>query len=338
MRNFLIASACVASLFLAPAHAEDNRPALPRGTVGHVLIEGDNLDSIAHLYGVSTSSLRLANPELSWSEGEMVVIPGPDRAWPTHTVRSGETLWRIGKGYGISVEQLRQANGMGSDNTLMPGNVLSLPRAVKPVWTEPAPVAVVAPPAQVDEESFRTAAPSPPAPPALKGQWVEVRLPDNRRAWAPVAGLVVGSWQPQPAGRVIELGRGFVGVPYKWGGVDPNGWDCSGFVQEVFRLGGHQVPRLADAQYEACARVDEPEPGDLVFFNTDGSGVSHVGIYTGERQFLHASSSRGVVEDSLDDSYFSSRYLGAGRLPAWAVEESDGVAEETDAGEVSSED
>jgi cell wall-associated NlpC family hydrolase len=203
----------------------------------------------------------------------------------------------------------------------LPGNVLSLPRAQKPAWSLPEPVAAVAGPARPEPaESFGSAPPRLPASPDLKGAWVEVRLPDNRRAWAPVGGLVVGSWQPQSAERVIEVGRDFVGVPYKWGGVDPNGWDCSGFVQEVFRLGGHQVPRLADAQYEACAKVEmeELQPGDLVFFNTDGSGVSHVGIYTGERCFLHASSSRGVVEDSLEDSYFSTRYYGAGRLPAWA--------------------
>lgn len=341
MRNFLIASACAVSLLLAPARAEDARPLLPRGAVGHILVEGDDLDSVARLYGVSTSRLREANPEGVWSPGQEVVIPAPGRAWPSHTVRAGETLWRIGKGYGISVEQLRQANGMGSDNTLLPGNVLLLPRATRPSWTEPAPVAAAtasAPLSAVDPgETFGAAAPRPPSAVALKGQWVEVRLPDNRRAWAPVAELVVGSWQPQAADRVIELAREFVGVPYKWGGIDPNGWDCSGFVQEVFRLGGHQVPRLADAQYEACARIDEPRPGDLVFFNTDGSGVSHVGIYTGGGRFLHASSSRGVVEDSLDDGYFSSRYLGAGRLPAWAGETLESLAEEASSDEPLSE-
>jgi cell wall-associated NlpC family hydrolase len=155
---------------------------------------------------------------------------------------------------------------------------------------------------------------------------VEVRLPDNRRAWAPVSQLVVGSWQPQAAEQVVALGRQFVGVPYRWGGVDPNGWDCSGYVQEIFRLGGHQVPRLADAQFEACVRVETPEVGDLVFFNTDGSGVSHVGIYTGDGKFLHASSSRGVVEDRLEDSYFASRYLGAGRLPAWSSKSEEQLA------------
>lgn len=332
MRDFVLASALAATLFWTPALAEDARASLPQGAVSHQIVAEEDLVSLSRVYGVSPERLRQANPQASWEEGELVIVPTPDRRWPTHTVRSGETLWRIGKGYGISVDQLRQANDL-TDNTLLPGNVLLLPRAQKPAWTapEPAPIVATAPPSSASPpissststsgEAYGTAAPARPGP-ALTGRWVEVRLPDNRRAWAPVGELVVGSWQPQTADRVIELGREFMGVPYKWGGVDPNGWDCSGFVQEVFRLGGHQVPRLADAQYEACSRVQVAElrVGDLVFFNTDGSGVSHVGIYTANRRFLHASSSRGVVEDSLDDSYFATRYYGAGRIPVWAGE------------------
>ena len=301
---------------------------VPPGSVGHVLVAGDDADSVSTLYGISVQRLQQANPSMNWQEGDLVIVPRPDRPWPTHVVRSGETLWRIGKGYGIPVDELRQANGM-SDNTLLPGNMLFLPRAQMPSWTQPEPPPVST--STSDAMAMAAARPSggevygsaaPPSPKAFSGQWVEVRLPDNRRAWAPLGTLVVGSWQPQAPDRVIALGREFVGVPYKWGGVDPNGWDCSGFVQEVYRLSGHQVPRLADAQYEVCNKVasDALLPGDLVFFNTDGSGVSHVGIYTGDRHFLHASSSRGVVEDTLDSEYWVARYYGGGRIPAWAGE------------------
>ena len=327
MRSWILAAATVTTLLGQPTLAEDRAVVAPRGAVVHVLVEGESLDTIAALYGISPSELRSTNPSSNWESGESVVVKRPSRGWPTHSVRPGETLWRIGKGYGIGVEQIKQANSL-SDNTLMPGNVLTLPRAVKPTWIQPepavTPVAVgnsansVSTEVPVSATSPYEAAPAV-SPPKPIGAWVEVRLPDNRRAWAPAGSLVVGSWQPQEPSRVIEVGRSFVGVPYKWGGVDPNGWDCSGFVQEIFRLGGHQVPRLADAQYEACEKVgmEALVPGDLVFFNTDGSGISHVGIYTGGERFLHASSSRGVVEDSLQDSYFSKRYHGAGRIPAW---------------------
>jgi cell wall-associated NlpC family hydrolase len=108
----------------------------------------------------------------------------------------------------------------------------------------------------------------------------------------------------------------FLGVPYVFGGTTASGFDCSGFVQHVFALLGIALPRTADAQYDAGhPAVGGPRPGDLVFFDTYG-GVSHVGIYLGRGQFVHASSSRGVMVSHLSESYWASRYVGAKRLIA----------------------
>lgn len=114
--------------------------------------------------------------------------------------------------------------------------------------------------------------------------------------------------------RIISLALGLRGVPYVFGGVSPAGFDCSGFVQYLFGSSGILVPRLADAQYEASARVDVPRMGDLVFFETYLPGVSHVGISLGGRDFIHASCGKGVTVSSLDDGYWSCRYVGAGRV------------------------
>lgn len=277
----------------------------------HQVGDDETLNDIARHYGVSADQLRRSNPQVEASPGSELVIPRPPGGWPTHQVSRGETLWRISKAYEVSVDELRQANQM-RDDKINPGDVLVVPRADKP---------------QGAAEALATAAPAPageplpslsPAAP-IEGAWVEVRLPDNRRAWAPVQSLVVGSWQPQPVTRVLEVARSFMGVPYKWGGVNPNGWDCSGFVHEVFRLGGHILPRMADAQYEATTSIERAQlrAGDLVFFNTDGSGVSHVGIYLGGDRFVHASSSRGVVESSLKEDYYARCFMGGRRLPAW---------------------
>ena len=107
----------------------------------------------------------------------------------------------------------------------------------------------------------------------------------------------------------------YLGAPYVWGGESPSGVDCSGFVQAVFRRNGITLPRTADAQFEAGHRVSEGglQPGDLVFFQTYAEGASHVGIYLGSGQFVHASSSNGVRVDSLSESYYSSRFIGARR-------------------------
>lgn len=108
----------------------------------------------------------------------------------------------------------------------------------------------------------------------------------------------------------------FLGVPYVFGGTSTSGFDCSGFVQHVFAMLGMGVPRTADAQYDfGRPAVGGPRPGDLVFFDTYG-GVSHVGIYLGSGEFVHASSSHGVMVSHLSESYWASRYVGARRLIA----------------------
>ena len=118
------------------------------------------------------------------------------------------------------------------------------------------------------------------------------------------------------AGKIIETAKKYMGVPYVWGGMTPSGFDCSGFVQYVFMENGISIPRTTAQQINIGSSVSKSslKPGDLVFFNTSGSGVSHVGIYVGDNQFIHCSSSKGVVITSLSNSYWSARYLGARRV------------------------
>ena len=111
---------------------------------------------------------------------------------------------------------------------------------------------------------------------------------------------------------IIATGKKYMGVPYVFGGTTPSGFDCSGFIQYVFKQNGIMIPRLADEQYKLGKSVKTSEliPGDLVFFSTYEPGASHCGIYIGDGQFMHASSSRGIRIDRLDNVYWAPRYYG----------------------------
>ena len=117
--------------------------------------------------------------------------------------------------------------------------------------------------------------------------------------------------------QVVFTALQMVGVPYRWGGQGPEGFDCSGLVLYSYNNAGLTMPRTSREQFRATAPVrrDQITPGDLVFFNTS-EDASHVGIYVGEGRFVHApASNRSVRLERLDNSYYRQRFLRGGRLP-----------------------
>ena len=116
---------------------------------------------------------------------------------------------------------------------------------------------------------------------------------------------------------LLSLARQYLGVPYVWAGRSPGGFDCSGFITFVFDQLGYGLPRMADGQYEVGIPVPRQalRPGDLVFFETYEPGPSHVGIYLGNEQFIHASSGAGYVTVTpMSNPYHRDHYLGARRI------------------------
>ena len=114
---------------------------------------------------------------------------------------------------------------------------------------------------------------------------------------------------------VLGTAMALTGVPYRLGGSDPTGFDCSGFVQYVLRQHAVSMPRTVIQQFGVGDTPHAVEPGDLVFFQTVGSRASHVGIAIDAVSFVHAPNSRGVVRvDRLDAPYWAGRFLGARRV------------------------
>lgn len=107
----------------------------------------------------------------------------------------------------------------------------------------------------------------------------------------------------------------FQGVPYSWGGVSPTGFDCSGLVQFTFGHFGVQLERTSYSQFQQghSISLDDLSPGDLVFYDTNGPGASHVGIYVGNGQFIHSGGSHVQIE-SMNNSYWRAHYIGAKRV------------------------
>ncbi len=122
---------------------------------------------------------------------------------------------------------------------------------------------------------------------------------------------------PQASSAVVATALQLEGRPYRNGGSDPTGFDCSGLVRYVFGRHGVTLPRNVRDQFQAGLAVPRSAlvPGDLVFFSTTGRGATHVGIVVARDSFLHAPSERGVVRvESLSGDYWARRYVGARRI------------------------
>lgn len=117
------------------------------------------------------------------------------------------------------------------------------------------------------------------------------------------------------AGKLIQEAESHIGTPYVWGGSSPDGFDCSGFIYHVYSKAGLNLGRLSSGgYYNRSYYVNTPQPGDLVFFeNTYKKGISHLGIYIGDNQFIHAGDS-GVQITSLNNSYWKSKFDGFKRF------------------------
>jgi hypothetical protein len=123
--------------------------------------------------------------------------------------------------------------------------------------------------------------------------------------------------------QLLPIAKKFIGVPYAWGGTSPSGFDCSGYISFVYKQLGIDLPRISKDMAKSGEPVKRSQlrVGDLVFFNTYGSDISHAGIYIGNNQFIHSQDGKGVSISLLNDPfYWSKRYVGATRVLDYSLE------------------
>ncbi|GGE23582.1 hypothetical protein GCM10011571_27110 [Marinithermofilum abyssi] len=138
----------------------------------------------------------------------------------------------------------------------------------------------------------------------------------QRTSSRPSSSSSPSGWQ-QKADAIIQEAQRHLNDQYQYGAEGPNRFDCSGFTSFVFQQNGYSLPRSSSQQAAAGASVaaQELRKGDLLFFDTSGSGVSHVAIYMGDDRMIHATNPEtDVTVDSMNESYWKERYVGARRI------------------------
>ncbi|MBP3040861.1 LysM peptidoglycan-binding domain-containing protein [Bacillaceae bacterium Marseille-Q3522] len=267
----------------------------------------------------------------------------------TYTVVPGDTLIKIANQHNISLAELKQWNNITS-HLIYPGNVFvvsppaSTPAPENPGQSDP-PVSTTAPAEDAKGETVyviksgdtlsEIAYAHQMTVAQLKslnqitsdlifpGQKLKLQVgaPDSGQGTSggqapvnPVQPPAAPSGNEQTA-QLIDIAKQLIGIPYAWGGTSVSGFDCSGFIFYVFKNSGRSLNRLSAAGYYSRSYyVNDPKPGDLVFFeNTYKAGISHLGIYLGNNEFIHADSS-GVRITSLDNPYYNPRFDGFKRF------------------------
>ena len=263
-----------------------------------------------------------------------------------HTVRSGDTLWDLAAKYHTSVAAIAQANGMSEKSVLRTGKTLVIPtktsrvnqvvrQSVRTIHTNADSVCLRSGPST----SYSKIAILPKGSTAkvlfTKGSWTKVALGCGTCGYiyskllgdgegtitytksSPVTKCSTYNPSSSNNSSLVQTAMSLRGCKYRTGGTSRGGFDCSGFTRYVFAKYGVSLPHNSKAQASVGKPISKSQlaPGDLVFFHTYRSGISHVGIYIGDNKFVHAARyGRGVRVDSLGSSYYAPRYRGARRV------------------------
>jgi peptidoglycan endopeptidase LytE len=250
--------------------------------------------------------------------GTTIVTASP----ASYVVEAGDCLWSIANVNGISVNSIKQLNGLSS-NFIYAGQVLILSstEVKKTVPSSPAIISQSVYTIQPGDTLWSIAQKFGTTVDYLK---INNGLTSNT-LYAGKTLLVRGTSASTNVSRsgniltgalVVAKAKQYLGTPYRYGGTSPSGFDCSGFTQYIYSQFFVPIYRTAASQHGNGVGVTKANlvPGDLVFFNTCG-GISHVGIYAGNGQFIHSSSGSGkVIYSSLNDYYYLLRYVGARRV------------------------
>lgn len=243
-----------------------------------------------------------------------------------YTVKAKDTLWKISKENNVSMDALLKANpDLKDEKNLEAGKAIMIPdedEEVIPLDSESSSTHTLI--VHGSGSQYQTPMEKNVNIMTVDGKTIKVPTYQlhNKKKAAPRRSSSyrykygnMSSRTYRGGSAIVKTAFSYMGVPYVFGGSTPNGFDCSGFVQYVFARNGIKTPRMAHHQFYAGTPISKSQlrPGDLVFFETYTRGISHVGIYIGNNNFIHASSSGAVKINCLGEAYYTNRYRGAAR-------------------------
>ncbi|MEH7011313.1 LysM peptidoglycan-binding domain-containing protein [Neobacillus niacini] len=310
--------------------------------------KGDTLSKIASKYQTTvpqikdlnglTSDMIYVNQTLKVSNADEPIQPEVTAPAPTSTsdyvVISGDYLGKIAKQFNTTVSELKSLNGLTSD-MIYAGQTLKVSVVVTTPVTPPPVETPTTPPADTSATSVYTVVSGDTL--SKIGLQFKMSVQDLKNLNSLKSDMIyVGQkltvsgqaavTPPTPEAPVTPTGefatafinaaQSVMGVPYAWGGSSLQGFDCSGFIYYTANQAGKKIGRYsAEGYYSRTFYVDQPQPGDLVFFeNTYKKGISHVGIYIGANQFIHADEKKGVSIANLSNPYYTAHFDGFKRF------------------------
>ncbi|MCY7927702.1 LysM peptidoglycan-binding domain-containing protein [Bacillus haynesii] len=247
--------------------------------------KGDTLWGFSKKYGTSVSKIKQENKlnsdiiyigqRLSINGSSSSSAKASQASSATHKVVKGDSLWKISRTYGMTVNELKSLNGLKTD-------LIRIGQVLKVKGTKSVKAASTTKPSASSGTSKTSKAPAQTSS-ALN------------------------------TSKLVSDAKALIGTPYKWGGTSTSGFDCSGFVWYILNKQTNVARTNTVGYWNSMKSVSSPAVGDFVFFTTYQPGPSHMGVYIGNNQFIHAGSD-GVTISDMTNSYWKPRYLGAKRF------------------------
>lgn len=318
-------------------------------TANYTVVGGDSLSVIAKRYTTTVEQLKTLNnltsdvirvgqvlvvPELpaSSESPSPTNVPAPTPESPnsptTYTVVSGDSLSVIAKRFNTTVDSLKSLNHLTTD-IIQVGQKLIINGTTGNHTTTTTPIVASTPTSSIDitavQKNLKTLGYyAVSVVSGIADSSTEAAIEAFQKDYGlAITGKIDSTTQTEIHHAIVKKSlvqdtKSYTGVPYKWGGTTPTGFDCSGFVYFMFNKHGVEMARnTSEGLYKTGKPIAKTDlkPGDLVFFGVETPGkVSHVGFYTGGNNFVSATSSKGIWTYSINDTYWGKYYMGAKRI------------------------